>query len=311
MEKVLVTGGAGFIGSHIVDALLERGHEVHVLDNLSSGSLDNVSLSARFHQGDIRDEACLQIIRGVNPDIIVHCAAQISVRTSMEDPKLDTEINVVGLINLLQAYPGGNLPYFVMISTGGAIYGEQETFPASENHTVNPASVYGLSKRVSELYLDLWKRQFGLKFCSLRLANVYGPRQNPHGEAGVVAIFCEKLIAGNIPNINGTGEQTRDFVFVKDVSSAVTSVASMKTEGIYNIGTGIETSVNQLYRLISSSLDINLQPTHADAKQGEQMRSCIDSSLAYKVFHWSPKVAIEEGIKETTTFFSNSNKRKF
>jgi UDP-glucose 4-epimerase len=310
MAKILVTGGAGFIGSHIVDSLLRDGHEVHVMDNLSSGNLENVSLSARFHEGDIRSDSAVEILRGISPDIIVHCAAQISVRTSMEDPKLDTDINIAGLINILQAFPGGVLPYFVMISTGGAIYGDQDVYPAPEDHPIRPDSVYGLAKRVSELYLDLWQRKFGLKFCSLRLANVYGPRQNPHGEAGVVAIFTERLLAYQQVTINGSGNQTRDFVYVKDVASAVKNVCVVQPNGIFNIGTGVETSVNMLYNMIKESLHSELEPKYGAAKLGEQMRSSIDATAAHKSFDWTPKVKLNEGIKETTNWFFEASKKK-
>jgi UDP-glucose 4-epimerase len=303
MTKVLVTGGAGFIGSHIVDAMLERGSEVHVLDDLSSGSLDNLTLSARFHQGDIRDESMPQTLRSIEPDIIIHCAAQISVRASMEDPRLDTEINVLGLINMLQTYEGGPAPYFVFLSTGGAMYGEQEIFPAPETHPVRPESVYGLAKRVSEQYLDLWKRQFSLSSCCLRLANVYGPRQNPHGEAGVVAIFAERLLKADVPTINGTGEQTRDFVYVKDVANAVLAVCDRKAEGIFNVGTGRETSVNEVYRLLARSLESDIQPQYGPGKAGEQLRSCIDATLAKRTFGWVPGISLEEGLSETATWF--------
>ena len=307
MPKALVTGGAGFIGSHVVDALLAAGHEVHVIDDLSSGRKENLSPNAKFTQIDIRSSELASLIASVQPDIVVHLAAQISVRRSMEDPAYDSDVNVRGLLNLLHNFEAGRLPHFVMISTGGAIYGEQDVFPAPERHPIRPASVYGVSKYVGEIYLDLWSRVYGLKFVALRLANVYGPRQNPHGEAGVVAIFSRKLFMGESPAINGNGEQTRDFLFVKDVADAVVRVTTQKVEGVYNIGTGIETSVNSLYNLIAAASGTSVSPLHSGAKAGEQMRSCIDASFATREFGWKAVTSLEVGINETVHWFQKNS----
>ncbi|RMG40219.1 MAG: NAD-dependent epimerase/dehydratase family protein [Candidatus Dadabacteria bacterium] len=303
MNKVLVTGGAGFIGSHIVDAMVEEGNSVVVIDDLSSGSRDNLRAGVELLEWDVRSDQTREYIASEEFDFIIHAAAQISVRISMEKPRFDTEVNVVGLMNMLEALRNKRQPHFIMISTGGAIYGEQEQFPADENHPILPTSVYGLAKRVSELYLDLWRRQFKLPFTALRLSNVYGPRQNPHGEAGVVAIFSKKLIAGERPRINGSGEQTRDFVYVGDVAEAVRKVVAEKPAGIFNIGTGRETSVNQLYQIITRSLDMEVEPEYGPPAPGEQMRSCIDPSLALRTFGWQPTVSIDDGIKLTTDWF--------
>ncbi len=303
MAKVLVTGGAGFIGSHICDALLGAGHEVFVIDDLSSGRKENLPPKVHFEQFDIRSPELRTYLSRVKPGIVVHTAAQISVRISMEDPVFDTDVNVKGLMNILHSFSGLPLPYFVMISTGGAIYGEQDYFPADEEHPIRPTSVYGMAKRVSELYLDLWHRVYGLKFAALRLANVYGPRQNPHGEAGVVAIFSLKLLKGEIPLINGTGEQTRDFLFVGDVAGAVLGVCESRTEGIFNIGTGIETSVNALYRLIAAPVGTTVVPERVEAKPGEQMRSCITSKRAGATFGWKAATELDEGIRDTVAWF--------
>lgn len=302
MAKILVTGGAGFIGSHIVENFLAEKNDVVIVDDLSSGSERNIQKGARFVHLDIRSPEMRKLLQHEKPEIIVHAAAQISVRLSMEDPHFDTEVNVAGLVNILQGL-GADRPFFVMISTGGAIYGEQTEFPAKENHQILPASVYGLAKRVSEMYLDLWHREMKLQYASLRLANVYGPRQNPHGEAGVVAIFNRKLIAGETPVINGNGEQTRDFVFVKDVAAAVKAVSDKRIPGIFNIGTGVETSVNALYKHICESLGKHIEPQRVPAKAGEQMRSCIDAGLAQKTFGWKPAVTIAEGLKITSDWF--------
>ena len=308
MGKALVTGGAGFIGSHVVDALLAAGHEVYVVDDLSSGRVENLSSEAKLKQIDIRSPELGAFLASVQPDLVAHLAAQISVRKSMDDPAFDADVNVRGLLNLLQGLLSlKKLPHVVFISTGGAIYGEQDVFPAPENHPVRPASVYGTSKRVSEIYLDLWSRVYGLKFVALRLANVYGPRQNPHGEAGVVSIFTQRLLKGEIPTINGTGEQTRDFVFVKDVADAVRRVSEQKVEGIYNIGTGIETNINNLYNLIAAAAGVSVSPVHAEAKSGEQMRSCINANLASREFGWKAFTELEVGINETVNWFRKNS----
>ena len=305
MSKAIVTGGAGFIGSHIVDALIASGYQVTVIDDLSSGTKEFLPENVTLHVEDIRSERAKEIVKEVAPDLLVHAAAQISVRISMEDPYLDTHVNVAGFVNLLSACRDGLSPHVVFLSTGGAIYGEQEKFPADESHPVTPTSVYGLAKRVGELYLDFWKRSFGLTFTALRLSNVYGPRQNPHGEAGVVAIFSKTLLRGDTPFINGDGKQTRDFVFVKDVARAVEIVSEKRVEGIFNIGTGLETNVNELYNLIASALNTDTAPVHREAMPGEQMRSSVDATLASRTFSWQPEVSISEGIKLTTEWFKS------
>jgi UDP-glucose 4-epimerase len=307
---VLVTGGAGFIGSHIVEKLLGAGFVVEVIDDLSSGSEKNLPPNITLHKVDIRSKECRELVKEKSPKMIVHAAAQMSVRQSMEDPSFDTHVNVYGLINILQAFHGtsvsdSTLPYFVFLSTGGAIYGDQKVFPCSEDHEIKPESVYGLAKRVSELYLDLWQRQFGLKYVSLRLGNVYGPRQNPHGEAGVVAIFLQKLFQGKTPQINGSGKQTRDFIFVDDVANAVLAAIKHNALGEYNIGTGRETSVNELYKLIVTASGVDMNATYAPAKAGEQMRSSIDNTRAFKAFAWKPVYEISEGLGITAKWFKS------
>lgn len=309
MAHALVTGGAGFVGSHIVERLLADGLQVTVLDDLSSGLKENLPSKAELIVGDIRTPEARRVLIDRRPDFIVHAAAQISVRISMDDPVLDGETNVVGLLNLLSACRDSYHPHFVFISTGGAIYGEQDNFPASEDHPVRPTSVYGLSKRVSELYLELWERQFELPFVALRLANVYGPRQNPHGEAGVVAIFNERLLRGDVATIFGDGKQTRDFVFVKDVADAVGRVVQKRIKGIYNIGTGVETTVNDLYKFICQSLGVSKAANPGPERLGEQLRSCVDSRKAKKTFGWEPSVSIQEGLKVTSDWFRSKSSR--
>ncbi|MDI9636656.1 NAD-dependent epimerase/dehydratase family protein [Kamptonema cortianum] len=303
MKKAVVTGGAGFIGSHVVDELVNRGYRVSVIDDLSSGRRENLDSSTELFVADISSPEARDWLKSQNPDVVVHAAAQISVRTSMENPPFDAHVNVEGLLNLLHAFGDGPFPHWVFISTGGAIYGEQDIHPAPEAHPVRPESIYGLSKRVGEIYLEFYERKFGLKWTALRLANVYGPRQNPHGEAGVVAIFAQRLLAGETPRINGTGEQTRDFVFVKDVAKAVCDVAEKSVIGIYNIGTGVETDVNELAAHIVSAVGCSTEIPHGPGLPGEQMRSSIDAGLAHRTFEWKPTVAIGDGIRMTVDWF--------
>ncbi len=304
MAKILVTGGAGFIGSHIVDIFKKDGHQVAVVDNLSSGNRANLPSDIPLHIMDIRSPEARMLVQTGNFDLVVHTAAQISVRASMDNPSFDAEVNVVGLVNLLQPFMQVKGPKFIFLSTGGAIYGEQDTFPATEEHPQRPASVYGHAKLVGEMYLGFWERVCGLSFCALRLANVYGPRQNPHGEAGVIAIFLKKLFAGEVPAINGTGAQTRDFVYVGDVARAVKGAFDAQVTGVYNIGTGVETSLNDLYTALQLAAKKNVKPSYLPAKSGEQMRSCIDASKAGRAFKWKPAFSLDEGLKATADWFS-------
>ena len=301
--KILVTGGAGFIGSHICDALLADAHEIAVIDNLSSGRHENLAEGIKLHRLDIRSQQASTLIESISPDVIVHTAAQISVRESMDRPDVDADINVLGLINILRAIKHPASTQVVFLSTGGAIYGEQENFPANEQHAILPTSFYGLSKRVGEMYLDLWGRTTGLTVTCLRLANIYGPRQNPHGEAGVVAIFCQKLLKQELPVINGSGEQTRDFTFVGDVARAVAAVVKQRVPGTFNIGTAVETSINQLSAEIVNALGAKIKIGHAEAKPGEQLRSCIDPGHAERTFGWKPSMQLGQGIKLTAAWF--------
>jgi len=310
MAKVAVTGGAGFIGSNIVDLLLASGHSVEVFDDLSSGSASNLPKHVPLHRLDIRSPDAKQLIARLSPDIVIHAAAQISVRVSMENPLLDTDVNVLGLVNILDAFAGHTYPYFILLSSGGAIYGEQEFSPASESHPVRPESPYGLAKRVDEMYLELWGRLYKMPWVALRLANVYGPRQNPHGEAGVVARFIRQLLHDEQPVINGDGTQSRDFVYVGDVAAAVRAVCETRVTGIYNIGTSHETSVNELYDVIRARVGSKLNAQYAEAKSGEQMRSSIDPSHAERTFGWRSSVKIDEGIMATVQWFEHQMEPK-
>jgi UDP-glucose 4-epimerase len=303
MAKIIVTGGAGFIGSHIVDRL-KPGNEVHVIDDLSSGSKKNLPDGVMLHELDIRSEQAADLVAQLMPDVLVHAAAQISVRISMDRPSVDTDINVTGLINLLTPLcHNTNQTHVVFLSSGGACYGEQEVYPAPESHPIRPESVYGLSKRVGEMYLEFWSRVWGVTSTSLRLSNVYGPRQNPHGEAGVVAIFCERLLAGKDIVVNGTGEQTRDFVFVGDVADAVHRSVQKRAVGEFNIGTSRETSIISLATELRDRVCPKAKIEFPPPKPGEQMRSVIDNALAAMVLGWKPTVDMSAGLEQTLAWY--------
>lgn len=317
--RILVTGGAGFIGSHIVDGLLEKEHQVLVLDNFSSGLRSNLeqafaSFSAKIEvcEADICSEEAANAIKNYKPDAVIHHAAQINVRSSVSDPAFDAEKNVVGTVKILSASASAGCRKVLFASTGGAIYGEQDVFPAPEGHPVRPESPYGVSKRAAELYLDYFARKCGIGVVVLRYSNVFGPRQNPKGEAGVVAIFCRQLLEGKPLVINGDGGQTRDFVFVKDVVAANLLALDATEEGalrMFNVGVSTETSVNQLaeslkdvweeYSSNQADLTTGVEILHREAAQGEQRRSVIDVSFIRRELGWSPKVDLRAGLKQT------------
>ncbi len=304
--KVLVTGGAGFIGSHVCDEFASRGQTVVALDNLSTGYRRNLSSAVSLVELDIRSPEAAAYIANLKPDVICHLAAQMDVRKSVEDPRFDAESNIVGMLNLLEAGRRAGVKKFLFSSTGGAIYGEQDVFPAPETHATRPVSPYGVSKAAGELYLGYYRAQYGLDYVALRYANVYGPRQNPHGEAGVVAIFAGRLVARESCTIFGEGTQSRDFVFGKDVARANYLAFESDFVGPVNIGTGIETDINRVYELLAAAAGVKQPAIHAAAKPGEQRRSCIDPSLARRVLGWSPVVALEEGLPQTLAYFRSS-----
>lgn len=309
--KILVTGGAGFIASHIVDAYIREGHDVFVLDNLSSGKREFINPKATFYQSDIRDKKEIEtIIKKVKPDVINHHAAQISVRSSVEDPINDAEINIAGLLNLLEFGRQNGVKKIIFASSGGVVYGEAKTLPTSEDYLpLFPISPYGISKLTSEFYLNFYFKTYRINFTALRYANVYGPRQNPHGEAGVVAIFTLKLLKNEIPTINGSGIQTRDYVFVGDVVEANKLALDRKITGSLNIGTSIETNVNEIFDNLKIITGSNIKAVHGPAKIGEQQRSCLDFMLAQKILGWQPKVSLEEGLSKTVEYFKKYGKR--
>jgi len=301
--RVLVTGGAGFIGSHVCDALLERGHEVVALDDLSSGRRDNLDQRVKLLVADIRSAEAAAHVERLKPEVICHLAAQISVHRSVADPKFDADCNVVGLLNILEASRRAGVRRVVFASTGGALYGEQDVHPAPETHPLRPASPYGCAKASGELYLNYFWQQYGIAYTALRYANVYGPRQNPHGEAGVVAIFSERLLAGQGCDINGSGRQTRDFVYVGDVARANVRAVQGQFSGAVNIGTGIETDILAVYRSLAQAAGVTAAPRMMPAKPGEQMRSSIDASLAARVLGWKPTVDVHAGLAATFESF--------
>jgi len=298
--KVLVTGGAGFIGSHVTDVFLDGGHEVWALDDLSSGRRENLRPEARLVVADIRSPEAARLLESGGFD----------VRRSVTDPRFDADVNVGGFLNLLEAARKSGVRKVVFSSTGGAIYGEQDVYPAPETHPTRPVSPYGVSKASGELYLGYYRAQYGLRSVALRYANVYGPRQNPHGEAGVVAIFSERLLRGETCIVNGTGQQTRDFVYGHDVARANLLAATGDVEGPINVGTGIETDVNRLYALLADAAGTARPAKHAPAKPGEQMRSSVDPSRAAEVLGWRPTVVLEEGLRRTVDWFRGRSPRK-
>jgi UDP-glucose 4-epimerase len=303
--RALVTGGAGFIGSHVVDALLERGDEVHVLDDLSKGRPERVAPAARLHVADIRDpDAAFEEVR---PELVCHLAAQADVRVSVEQPTLDADVNVLGTLRILEAARRHGARV-VFSSTGGAIYGECDG-PAPETAERRPLAPYGTSKLAGEEYLATWNRLYGTEHVSLRFGNVYGPRQEPHGEAGVVAIFMGLLRAGGTPTIYGDGSQTRDYVFVADVVAAVLAAAVHAGGGVFNVGTGAQTSVVGLYDAIPRAAGTSQEPRFAEPRLGELQRSVLDVSLAARELGWRPEHSLDEGLAETWAWILEESAR--
>ncbi len=301
--KILVTGGAGFIGSHVCDEFVRNGHDVLVVDDLSSGKKENLDPKVRLSVLDIRSPDTAALIDREKPDVLCHLAAQMDVRRSVEDPRFDADANILGFINLLEAARKAGVKKVIFSSTGGAIYGEQDVFPAPESHPTRPVSPYGVSKAAGELYLGYYKAQYGLKYVALRYANVYGPRQNPHGEAGVVAIFSQRLVSGKSCTIFGEGKQTRDFVYGPDVARANYLAFEKDYVGAINIGTGIETDINALYAGLADAAGVKEPAQYAPGKPGEQLRSCITPALAKKILGWEPTVKLADGLRQTVEYF--------
>lgn len=303
--KVLVTGGAGFIGSHVADTLLAAGHQVTVVDDLSTGHRANIPDAAEFIRLDIRSEQFSELIERRRPPVIFHLAAQMDVRRSVADPVFDADVNVLGTVRLLQAARRAGTGKVIFSSTGGAIYGEQQSFPADESHPCRPESPYGLAKLCAEHYLDYFSRSGGPAYVALRYGNVYGPRQDPHGEAGVVAIFTGAMLEGRTPVINGDGRQTRDFVYVGDVARANLLAMEKDCRGVFNIGTGTESNISELASLLQRATGYKGEIRNGTAQPGEQRRSCIDPSLARQVLAWQPEIPLDRGLAHTVEYFRN------
>ena len=303
--KALVTGGAGFIGSHIVDALIARGYSVAIVDDLSTGREENVNAAAKLYVIDVAAKDLAGVMDEEKPDVIFHEAAQMDVRKSVADPLFDANVNIMGGINIYENAVRVGVKKVIFASSGGTVYGEQEIFPAPESHRYQPLSPYGIAKLTNEYYLYFYNQTHGLKSVALRYANVYGPRQNPHGEAGVVAIFTSRLLKGETPTINGTGKQTRDYTYVGDVVAANMAALDYDGEDVaaFNVGTALETDVNELYEHIRNAVGTDIQAPHGPGKAGEQFRSVLAWDKLHAATGWSPEVSLAEGIGNTVEWF--------
>ncbi|MCA9499588.1 MAG: NAD-dependent epimerase/dehydratase family protein [Nitrospira sp.] len=306
--KILVTGGAGFIGSHLVDRLIQEGNEVIVIDNLSTGKRKNINKKARFYKMDIQSKRIERVFRNERPLIVVHLAAQMSVRHSTENPEFDAQVNILGTINILECAMKQGVRKVTFASSGGVVYGEQEIFPAAESHRTEPLSPYGISKLAGEKYLAYYANATGLRYVTLRFANVYGPRQDSNGEAGVVAIFSKQMLDGGQPIVNGTGKQTRDFIYVDDAVEAILVTLGEDVRGIFNVGTGQETTINECYGIIKSLTKCQCKELYGAAKKGEQFRSVLDVTKLREVFGWDPQITLQEGLTRTVDFFRGTGK---
>jgi UDP-glucose 4-epimerase len=308
--RILVTGGAGFIGSHVADRMVALGHQVAVLDDLSTGFREFVPPAARFFEADLADAAAVDaVVAEFRPELVDHHAAQIDVRKSVDDPRHDATINILGTLGLLQSCTRHGVRKVVYASTGGALYGEGRSLPATEDHPVNPEAPYGASKHTVEHYLYISKLLHGLDYTVLRYPNVYGPRQNPHGEAGVNAIFIGLMLEGKRPRIFGTGEQVRDYLYVEDVVRANELALDQGSGEILNIGTGIGTSVNQIFAALKEILGFDGDPIHEAARPGEIQRIYLDATRAGRVLGWKPTVPFREGLVRTVEWTRGARAR--
>ncbi|MEW6682057.1 MAG: NAD-dependent epimerase/dehydratase family protein [Nitrospirota bacterium] len=301
--RILVTGGAGFIGSHLVDRLIQEGHEVSIVDDLSTGKKKNVSPKAEFYKLDILSPKVERVFKKARPEAIFHHAAQMDVRRSVKDPLFDGQVNILGTVNLLEQAVKVGTKRVIFASSGGAVYGEQEQFPAAEPHPTRPVSPYGISKLAGEHYLYYYGRTYGLQWTSLRYANVYGPRQDPFGEAGVVAIFTLKLLQNEQPVINGTGKQTRDYIAIDDVVEANMAVLNNRLTETFNVGTGRETTVNQLFRMLAEAVGSPIKERYGPERRGEQLRSCVDAGKLARAAEWEARTSLADGLKRTVEYF--------
>jgi UDP-glucose 4-epimerase len=318
-EKVLVTGGAGFVGSHIVDLFIDNNYDVIIVDDLSGGKKDNINKNARFYQIDINDTGIKNFISKEKPDYICHQAAQISVSYSVKNPKIDAQRNIMGLLNLLESSYSNDVKGIIFASSGGTVYGEPESFPISESSPFDPSSPYGIAKMSSEYYLKFYSDYYNLNYIALRYGNVYGPRQDPYGEAGVIAIFIRKMLNGKVPTINGDGEYIRDYVYVEDVANAcLLSMKNMlKLSKLYknnslmnkfvsfNIGTGQAISVNQLFSYLREIVDFSMRANYGPPRSGDLRKNILDCQLAKKYLNWEARYNMSDGLTKTVEWFKN------
>jgi UDP-glucose 4-epimerase len=303
VRTILITGGAGFIGSHLADDALAHGERVIVLDNLATGKRENVPAGAAFHYRDLLDPGLDELLRDEGVEVVSHHAAQANVRISLDDPAADARINVLGSLALVAACKRAGVRRLLFASSGGTVYGEQETFPCAEDHPKRPGSPYGCAKYAVELYLDAFRRAGDLDPIVLRYANVYGPRQEPKGEAGIVAILAEKLLTGQTPRIFDDGEQTRDYVHVGDVTAVHRAALERWTPGAYNVGTGVETSVNALFEMVTAALGVRVEPMHTPALLAELRRNSLDATLAGRALGARPRTTLAEGLARTLPWY--------
>ena len=305
--KILVTGGAGFIGSNIVDAFISAGHDVDVVDDLSTGFRRNVNAGARLHEVDIRSTRLAEVFRNEKPDIVCHQAARANVRESFEKPLLYADVNILGSLNVLECCRQLGIRKIIYACTGGAVYGEPQQLPVNEDHPVNPLDPYGASKHHVEHYLHLYMANFGIPFTSLRYPNVYGPRQDSQGEAGVVAIFSAQMLSGSKTVINGSGDQERDFVHVSDIARANILALDHGDGEIVNIGSGAGTSVNTIFAALARLTDYHGEVVHGPAKKGEVYRIYLNADKARRILDWTPMIGLEEGLASTVDYFRKIN----
>ena len=303
VKTVLVTGGAGFIGSHLVRRLLSLGHRVIVADNLSTGKLRNIDHAAVFHHGDITDRAVIELVHKEKPDLVFHLAAQSSVARSIRNSIHDANVNIIGTLRLLEAARIHGVDKFIYFSTGGALYGDPQYNPCREDHPVVPISPYGASKYAAEMYLDLYRRLYQVDYTILRCANVYGPGQDPDGEAGVVSIFARAMLKGVPPTIFGDGSQSRDFVYVDDVVDANLCAINRGTGRSYNIGTGQMTSVNRIYESLKEIIGYKWEPERGPTRPGDVYEICLDASKADRELGWRPATSLDDGLRRTVEYF--------